>query len=156
MKSDGQGCYWSKKGNKYNWISECSLKRNCMKSVFCAWTFFTETFAVPCRGDWGFTLLCKNLNFLESFWEYMHNDQSICTICCNMDKRSLVMRGTRWHNWLRHYATHRKVAGLIPDGVIGIFHWHNPFGHTKALGSTEPLTEIRTRNISWGVKAARA
>jgi hypothetical protein len=24
--------------------------------------------------------------------------------------------------WLRHCATNRKVAGLIPDGVIGIFH----------------------------------
>jgi hypothetical protein len=25
-----------------------------------------------------------------------------------------------------------------------------------ALGSTQPLTEMSTRNISWGVKAARA
>jgi hypothetical protein len=24
--------------------------------------------------------------------------------------------------WLRYCATNRKVAGLIPDGVIGIFH----------------------------------
>jgi hypothetical protein len=24
--------------------------------------------------------------------------------------------------WLRHCATNRKVAGLIPDGVIGTFH----------------------------------
>jgi hypothetical protein len=23
--------------------------------------------------------------------------------------------------WLRHYATNRKVAGSIPDGVIGFF-----------------------------------
>ena len=30
--------------------------------------------------------------------------------------------GTRWHSWLRHCATRRKVAGSIPDGVIGIFH----------------------------------
>jgi hypothetical protein len=29
-----------------------------------------------------------------------------------------------------------KVAGSIPEGVIGIFHWHNPFGRTMALGST--------------------
>jgi hypothetical protein len=27
---------------------------------------------------------------------------------------------------LGHCATSRKVAGSIPDGVIGIFHWHNP------------------------------
>ena len=30
-------------------------------------------------------------------------------------------------------ATSRKVAGSIPDGVIRIFQWHNPSGHTKAL-----------------------
>jgi hypothetical protein len=50
----------------------------------------------------------------------------------------------------------RKVAGSIPDGVIGIFHWHNPSGRTTALGLTQPLTEISTRNISWGAKAASA
>jgi hypothetical protein len=52
--------------------------------------------------------------------------------------------------WLRHYATYRQVAGLIPDGVIGIFQWHNPSGRTMALGSTQPLTEMSTRCISWG------
>ena len=30
--------------------------------------------------------------------------------------------GTRWGSWLSHCATSRKVAGSIPDGVIGIFH----------------------------------
>jgi hypothetical protein len=29
---------------------------------------------------------------------------------------------TRWRIWLRHCTTSRKVAGSIPDGVIGIFH----------------------------------
>ena len=47
-------------------------------------------------------------------------------------------------------ATSQKVAGSIPDGVIGIFHWHNPSGRTMALGSTQPLTEMSTGNISWG------
>jgi hypothetical protein len=33
--------------------------------------------------------------------------------------------GRRWRSWLGHYATStsRKVAGLIPDGVIGNFLW---------------------------------
>jgi hypothetical protein len=52
--------------------------------------------------------------------------------------------------WLRHYATNRKVAGSIPDGVIGIFQGHNPAGRTMALESTQPLTEMSTRCISWG------
>ena len=50
----------------------------------------------------------------------------------------------------------RKVAGLIPDGVTAIFHWHNPSDRTMALGSTQPLTRMSTRNVSWGVKAAGA
>ena len=29
--------------------------------------------------------------------------------------------GTQWHGWLRHCATSQKVAGSIPDGVIGNF-----------------------------------
>jgi hypothetical protein len=31
-------------------------------------------------------------------------------------------RCTRWRSWLRQCATIRKVAGSIPDGVIGSFH----------------------------------
>jgi len=57
---------------------------------------------------------------------------------------------------LRHCATSRNVLGSIPDGVIGIFHWHNPSSCTMALGSTQPLIEMSTRNISWWVKAVGA
>jgi len=44
----------------------------------------------------------------------------------------------------------RKVAGSIPAGVIGIFHWHNPSDRTMALGSTQPRIEMSTRSISLG------
>jgi hypothetical protein len=47
-------------------------------------------------------------------------------------------------------ATTELVAGSIPDGVIGIFQWYNPASCTVALGSTQPLTEMSTRCISWG------
>jgi len=70
------------------------------------------------------------------------------------DKYSTI-RGTRWRSWLRHCATSQKVAGSIPNGVTGFFHWHNPSGRTMALGSTQPLTEMSTRNISWGGKDGR-
>jgi len=53
---------------------------------------------------------------------------------------------------MMHYATNRQVAGTIPDGVIRIFQWHNPSGRTMALGSTQPLTEMSTRFISWGYR----
>jgi hypothetical protein len=58
--------------------------------------------------------------------------------------------GTRWRSWLGQCATIWKVAGSIPDGVIGIFHGHNPSGRTMVLGLTQALTEMRTRNIAWG------
>jgi hypothetical protein len=41
------------------------------------------------------------------------------------------------------------------DGVIGIFHWHNPSGRPMALGSAQPLREMSTRNISCGSKGGR-
>jgi hypothetical protein len=40
----------------------------------------------------------------------------------------------------------------IPDGVIGIFS----SGRTMALGLTQSLTEMSTRNIFCGVKTAGA
>jgi hypothetical protein len=43
-----------------------------------------------------------------------------------------------------------------PEGVTEIFHSNNPSGRTMFLGLTQPLTEMSTRNISWGVKAAGA
>jgi hypothetical protein len=66
---------------------------------------------------------------------------------------SSICVGTRWQSWLRHCATSRKIAGSIPDGVIGIID--NTYGRT-ALGSTQPLKEMSTRNISWVVKEAEA
>jgi hypothetical protein len=42
----------------------------------------------------------------------------------------------------------RKVPGSIPNGVTGMFHWHNPSGRTMALGSTQPPTEMSTTDIS--------
>jgi hypothetical protein len=62
----------------------------------------------------------------------------------------IIVGGTRWRIWLRHCATSRKVPGSIHNGVTGIFHWHNPSGRTMALGLTQPLTEMSTRNISSG------
>jgi hypothetical protein len=43
-------------------------------------------------------------------------------------------RGTRWRSRLGPRTTSRKVAGSIPDSVIGIFHWQNHSGRTMTLG----------------------
>jgi hypothetical protein len=81
----------------------------------------------------------RNWECLELFW---------CLL--------MLLLGTQWRSWLRHCATSWKEAGSIPDGVIGIFHSLNPSGYTMALGSTQSLTEISTRGLPWGVKAASA
>jgi len=52
--------------------------------------------------------------------------------------------------WLRCCATNWKVAGSIPDGVSGFFIDINTSDSTMAVGSTQPLTEMSTRSISWG------
>ena len=59
-------------------------------------------------------------------------------------------------DWCRgNAATSRRVAGSIPDGVIQIFYWHNHSCRTMALGSTQSLIYIGTRNISWVGKGDR-
>jgi hypothetical protein len=59
--------------------------------------------------------------------------------------------GTRYrtHSLLRHCATSRKVTGLIPDEIIGFFNRPNPAA-LWPLGSTQPLTEMSTRNLPTG------
>jgi hypothetical protein len=41
-------------------------------------------------------------------------------------------------------------VGLISDEVIVFFNWPNPSSRTMALGSTQPLTEMSTRNLPGG------
>ena len=49
-------------------------------------------------------------------------------------------------------ATNQKFAVSIPDDVTGTHNCHNTPGSTMALWSTQPLIEMSTKNISWGVK----
>ena len=48
-----------------------------------------------------------------------------------------------------------KALRYKPEGRGFDSRWR-PSGHTMALGSTQPLTEMSTRNISWEVKVAGA
>ena len=65
-----------------------------------------------------------------------------CSVC--MFQIPHAYTSCTWRSWLRHCTTSRKVAGSIPDGFTGIFHWHNLSGHNMALGLTQPLTELST------------
>jgi hypothetical protein len=114
---------------------------------------------VHCKGGGNFSLttgiiyiiFCNPTFFLPTI-HFIH----FCLVShhTNFSFTSCLSRGTWWrHSWLRQCATSQMVAGSIPDGVIGIFHWHNPFSCTMALRSTQPLTEMSTMNISWRVMA---
>jgi hypothetical protein len=91
------------------------------------------------------SILCQSLKEKRETWVTLFiGVQNILQIFI----RYMWEMGHAVAQWLRHYATNWKVTGSIPDGVTGVFHWHNPSGHTMALGSTQPLTEMCTRNIS--------
>jgi hypothetical protein len=53
-------------------------------------------------------------------------------------------------SWLKHCATSRKFEGSIPDEVIGFFNLPNPSNRIMAPGSTQPPTEMSTRNLPGG------
>jgi hypothetical protein len=73
--------------------------------------------------------------------------RNVSDISCRIKTHSIF-------KWLRYSATSRKVAGSIPNEVIGNFHSSNPFGRIMALGST--LSPRITRNIFLEVKATGA
>jgi hypothetical protein len=52
-----------------------------------------------------------------------------------------------YNGYMRYdmHATSQNVTGLIPLEVIGFFNRPNPSSHT--MMSTQPLTEISTRNL---------
>jgi hypothetical protein len=58
--------------------------------------------------------------------------------------------GTAVAQWLRYCATDQRVADSIPDAVMEFSIDINPSDRTMALGSTQSLTEMSTRSISWG------
>jgi len=65
----------------------------------------------------------------------------------------LSPRRYTWYSFL--FATSQKVAGSIPDGITGIFHWHITSGRTMTPELIQPLTKMSIRNISWGGKGGR-
>ena len=113
-----------------NWVPDCAYSYHCVRYQRLLKPYASTALSFGRRS----ILVCVKFSlFIRNFLSWY------------MDRRD-----TQWRSWLRHCATSRKVAGSIPDGVTGIFHWHNPSHRTMALRSTQPLTEISTRIIFWG------
>jgi hypothetical protein len=57
-------------------------------------------------------------------------------------------------NVMKWYGTPLFIHAHFLFSVIGLFNWPNPSSRTMALGPTQPLTEMSTRNLP-GVKGGR-
>jgi hypothetical protein len=92
--------------------------------------------------------------FKETVAFYCEN----CMKHINTQRRQILCRNVVLfeESVLRHYATSRKVAGSIPDEVVVFFNWPNPSSRTMTLWSTQPLSEMGTRNLPGGWWAAGA
>jgi hypothetical protein len=86
-----------------------------------------------------FTIISTIFNTISKGKEVFHLEKKTLWKA----RGSVVGRGTM-------YDTNRKVAGSIPDVVIGFFNLPNPSSRTMALGFTQPLTEMSTRKLPGG------
>jgi hypothetical protein len=107
---------------------------------------------------WFFLNQWRNFRVVLDVRAFCDQDIRFCsygTVFCGVFVCSVEIRCLVFIDIWRHPAASRKVTGSNRDGVIGIIHWHNPSGRSVALGSTQPLTEMSTRNTSWGGKGGR-
>ena len=77
-----------------------------------------------------------------------HNRISLYSLYCYMFRQ-----GTAVAQWFRLCATNLEVAGSIPAGVIGIFHWHNPSDPTMSLRVDSASNRNEYQEYFLGVKA---
>jgi hypothetical protein len=92
--------------------------------------------------------ICSGLHsiYVEMLWRTSNSGR--------LPQVSNLWGALRWRSSSSHCARSRKVADSFPDGFIGVFYWRNSSGRIMALVSTQFLTEMSTRDISWRVKAA--
>jgi hypothetical protein len=67
-----------------------------------------------------------------------------------------VIWGTAVAQWLRYCATNHKVAGSIPDDVIGILYWHKSFWSHHGPGVDSDSNRNEYQDYFPGVNAAGA
>jgi hypothetical protein len=93
--------------------------------------------------------------------EYCIENKILCVKHCQIKSSDIqvIHTPTPQQNFFLDldYALIMKTLRYKPEGrgfdlhsVTGMFHLHNHSGRTMALGSTQPLTEMSTRNTSWG------
>ena len=130
-----------------SWVVATHLATSRNTSV-CRDTQFWKRWHIPIVLDIG---CCVQRQFLLDVWMQQPSTRTV-----HLTQNCIVAlvcrrRGVRWRRWLLTYcARGRKVAVSVPDRAMGF----NPSGHTMALGSIQPLTEMSSTSICCEVKAA--
>jgi hypothetical protein len=93
------------------------------------------------------------MSFTNSYESVPRDVGAVCVGRRNIIMRRFIVGGTRKRSCLRHYATRRKVAGSIPDEVIGFFNWRNLSTAQWPCGQASNRNEYQ--ESSWGVKGGR-
>ena len=126
---------WGHMGNFCNRLS-CILfystpSLTSVSSIQFSW-FFSEAWPrfLGARGDYSQRLLLTGITKLKK-------SQLFNVLLFYLARYFIIGARRWWCSWLRHCATSRKVASSIPEGVIGIFHSHNPSGPTMTLELTQ-------------------
>jgi hypothetical protein len=121
------------------------------------WLYYRELSKLMCEYQLRGCSENKKMNLVKRNW-CVKMPSAVCYniihclhifICYTM-LYQLPIGGTRWRSWFRHCDKSWKVAGSIPDGVTGIFHWHNPTGRTMALRLIQPVTEMNIKSFFLG------
>jgi hypothetical protein len=81
--------------------------------------------------------------------------RDICTSIHHSNTASSVLRENyvlilQWQLTSIVHLIYMKVAGSIPDELLGFFDWPNPSSSIISLGSTHLLTEMSTKNFPGG------
>jgi hypothetical protein len=71
-------------------------------------------------------------------------------MCTSISVSYCVHKGQGVAYLVEALSTTRKAAGSIPNKTNGFINWFNPSSRTMALRSTEPLTEMSSRNLHVG------
>jgi hypothetical protein len=136
ISSSADHGFKSRNGSLLFWPLRYVVSISCFRRVSIIVSIFGPDFSFP---------------FPDSF----HHTLRPCTVSATdvivkqTKRRKNLFKCNTKRTW-KHCGASRKVAGSIPDDVIGIFHWHNPSGRTVGLGLTQPVTGMCTRNISYG------
>jgi len=92
---------------------------------------------------------------------FLSSQRLVCWVLTPTQDNSALLFHQLCYIYVLHYYRAYEVYKLKSPVffyfiMVISFHWHNPPSRTMALGLAQPLTEMSTRNISWGIKAAGA